>query len=144
MKLNLCLVDTCYQEARMDRRGSIDSFTLSSVGSPSSASSTGSLLNRANGSLSPSPFGSCFDSTVDISAITATSSQRQRKRKIESVDDVFGHGSKRGCCHRDILTNNGWCLNKLIICLSALTYRRLMSTLKEVCYYIEREIHQLT
>src|SRR6218665_1115649 len=116
MKLNLCLVDTCSQGAWMARRGSIDSFTLSSVGFPSSASSTGSLLNRANGSLSPSPFGSCFGSTVDISAIAAKSSQRQSKQKIYSVDDVFEHGSKRGCCHRDILTNNGWCLYKLIIC----------------------------
>src|SRR6218665_1311710 len=118
MKLNLCLVDMCYQEARMNRRGSMDSFTLSSVGSLSSASSTSTLLNRANGSLSPSPFGSSFASTVNISAIAATSSQR--KRRIDSVDDVvFEHGSKRRCCHRDILTNNGWCLYKLLIWFSS-------------------------
>ena len=92
----------------MNRRGSMDSFTLSPVGSLSSASSTGSLLNRANGSLSPSSFGSWFGSTVDISAIAATSSQRQRKRRIESVDDDFEHGSKRGCGHRDIVTKIIW------------------------------------
>ena len=131
VNLNLCLLELCNQEARMNRRGSMDSFTISPVGSLSSASSTGSLLNRANnGSMSPSPFGSCFGSTVDISAIAPTSSQSQSKRKIDSVDDIFEHGLKRGCCHRDIITNNGWCLYKLIIRLSFSIWRGPMATIK--------------